>query len=106
MSAPRPLVIQDPVPPGPEPIPPGPGVPDPGPPDPAPPDPLPEPEPAPDDDPVAFARQSGVAVELRGSVAVLSGVVEQAEERARIAAHVASLATVSRVESNLRPPTA
>jgi osmotically-inducible protein OsmY len=39
-------------------------------------------------------------------VAVLSGVVERAEERARIVEQVASLDSITKVENHLRPPAA
>jgi hypothetical protein len=100
-------VVDDPIPPGPDPIPPGPGRPEPSPPDPGPeppwPDPFPEPEPRPDDGIATRMVPADVVVELNGSVAVLSGVVERAEDRARIVQEVASLTSVTRVESNLQP---
>jgi hypothetical protein len=47
-----------------------------------------------------------VQVELRGSLAVVSGVVENARDRERIVREIGSLASVTRVESQLRPPAA
>lgn len=103
-------VVDDPSPPGPDPIRPGPGRPEPSLPDAGPvppwPDTLTEPEPRPGDSAATNAVQPDVVVELDGSVAVLSGVVERADERARIVEEVASPTSASRVESNLRPPAA
>jgi hypothetical protein len=81
--------------------------PDPGPESPWPePIPVPDPEPAPDPERGELRPHSDVVVELRGSVAVLSGVVESADERAEIAARVESLDGITRVDSRLRPPAA
>lgn len=108
----RPSAVEEPVLPGPEPIRPGPDPippnpePNPGPDPPLPP-PLPDPAPEPDPNGLMLgAMQSDVVVELRGSIAFVSGVVESADERARILDEIHSLETVTRVESALRPPAA
>ncbi|HET9436836.1 MAG TPA: hypothetical protein VFO64_01445 [Gaiellaceae bacterium] len=93
-------VVDDPIPPGPEPVPPDPS------PEPPIPEPAPEPTPGPDDGAARLTVQPEVVVELRGTVAVLSGVVERAEERARIVEQVASLDSITKVENHLRPPAA
>lgn len=91
--------------PGPEPVPPM-LDPDPGPDSPWP-EPIPVPDPEPEPDPeLERLTQTDVVVELRGGVAVSSGVVERADERDHIAELVASLEGISEVESNLRPPAA
>ena len=109
----RPSAVEEPVLPGPEPIRPGPDPippnpePNPGPDPPLPP-PLPDPAPEPSDPDglMLGAARSDVVVELRGSIAFVSGVVESAHERARIIEEIGSLDTVTRVESALRPPAA
>ena len=45
-----------------------------------------------------------VQVVLRGDVAILNGVVEEASERERIVEAIGSLDSISGVESYLRPP--
>lgn len=47
-----------------------------------------------------------VEVVLRGEVAILNGVVEDAAERQRIVEAISSLESISEVEDYLRPPAA
>lgn len=47
-----------------------------------------------------------VEVVLHGSIAVVTGVVEEAGDRRRIVEAIASLESISEVEDNLRPPAA
>lgn len=67
----------------------------------------PVPDPGPPSPPPLRARSADdVEIVLRGSTAVMTGVVERLEERRRIVDAVASLASVTSVEDNLRPPAA
>jgi hypothetical protein len=73
------------------------------------PDPAPDPLPDPPDPGVPGlqaelpGRAADVEVVLHGSLAVVTGVVEELDERRRIVESIASLESISEVEDDLRP---